>query len=349
MTIGDNHHAPAGAAHTPGFIDARPQGDDAIDPWRDTLLGVPLAMWALRALRLVISPASICVAAPDHARALIESTGAAWLSPTDAEDAFDSALRSGSVLIASPFAPFCSPGTARRALDAGARELASEQAGPIERLRVRDGAELAEARAVALGLPPDHPAISGARAFAAAKLGTVRAVVCDVDGTLTDGKITYSGTRPGGIGSAEPGEPARAFDTRDGLATRQLIQSGVPVGILSSTLRGESSRQRMSMLGVEHVDIAHGHKGERFLKLCKDLGCPPEHVAYLGDDLNDAPAMDLAGMVVCPSDAHPGVRNRADLVLEAPGGRGALREFADALLDRLRIDGVLEPAEAARA
>lgn len=332
-----------------GFIDARSCDGDVggIDPWTSLVLGVPLALWSVRALRLALPAESIRVAGPRTAAPVIAGAGISLAGDTEAEELFAAALSGrGGVLIASPSAPFCTRRTAVHAVTGGVRELMSEQTGPFERMRVRDTAELAEADAAARGLPSGHAAIVGGRAFVSPGLGRVRAVICDVDGTLTDGRVTYSGTRPGGPHDPEPGEPGRSFDTRDGLALRLLQASGVPVAILSSTLRGESSRQRMSMLGVEHVDVAPGHKGDRFLALCEAVGWPPEAVAYLGDDVNDTPAMDLAGMVVCPCDAHAAVRSRADLVLEAEGGRGALREFADALLARLRFDGVLSESEA---
>ncbi|MDX2115318.1 MAG: HAD hydrolase family protein, partial [Planctomycetota bacterium] len=83
---------------------------------------------------------------------------------------------------------------------------------------------------------------------------------------------------------------------------------------------------------VQHVDAGPGPKGPRFTELCERMGVPPAEVVYLGDDVNDLPAMALAGLSACPADARPEVRARVDLVLDAPGGRGAFRELADVVL-----------------
>jgi 3-deoxy-D-manno-octulosonate 8-phosphate phosphatase (KDO 8-P phosphatase) len=158
-----------------------------------------------------------------------------------------------------------------------------------------------------------------------ARLAALRAVICDVDGTLTDGRIIMT----------ESGEPLRAFSTRDGLGVALLHEAGIKVAWLSATSRGQSTVARAAMLGIppERVDVGLGSKGERFTALCTRLGASPQHVAYIGDDVNDLPAMRLAGVSAVPSDAHPGAKAEAHLVLDAPGGGGAFRELADLILD----------------
>ena len=54
----------------------------------------------------------------------------------------------------------------------------------------------------------------------------------------------------------------------------------------------------------------------------------------MGDDLNDLPAMELCGVAGCPADAVDGVREICDFIAEAPGGRGAVREFIQWLINR---------------
>jgi 3-deoxy-D-manno-octulosonate 8-phosphate phosphatase (KDO 8-P phosphatase) len=86
------------------------------------------------------------------------------------------------------------------------------------------------------------------------------------------------------------------------------------------------------MLMIEHVDVGPGNKLPRFLRLCEAMGSSPERTLYFGDDINDLPAMEAAGFVACPADAHPIVRGIADVVLEANGGRHAARELSDRIL-----------------
>ncbi|MEC9374555.1 MAG: HAD hydrolase family protein, partial [Planctomycetota bacterium] len=70
---------------------------------------------------------------------------------------------------------------------------------------------------------------------------------------------------------------------------------------------------------------------------CEKLAVAPEETIYIGDDLNDLPAMELAGFSACPADARPEVRARVDLVLATRGGAGVFRELADMLLDTIDL------------
>ena len=169
----------------------------------------------------------------------------------------------------------------------------------------------------------------GAVETVSATLAQVQGAVCDVDGTLTDGRIFMTGA----------GDPLRAFSTRDGLGVQLLQSASVRVAWLTATTRGGSTQQRARMLGIpdDHVDVGTGDKGPRFTSLCQAIGLAPERVVYIGDDLNDLPAMHRAGLAACPADAHPTVREAVDIVLRTPGGHGAFRELADLIL-RARAD-----------
>ena len=55
-------------------------------------------------------------------------------------------------------------------------------------------------------------------------------------------------------------------------------------------------------------------------------------ICFMGDDVNDLGAINIAGYSAAPADAHPTVRSVVNLVTELPGGRGAVRELLDALI-----------------
>ena len=64
-------------------------------------------------------------------------------------------------------------------------------------------------------------------------------------------------------------------------------------------------------------------------------------MAFVGDDIPDIPAIELAGLGVCPADAVAEVRAAADLVSQYPGGRGCIRDLIEHVLktqDRWRFD-----------
>ena len=62
-----------------------------------------------------------------------------------------------------------------------------------------------------------------------------------------------------------------------------------------------------------------------------------DEIAYIGNDINDVACMAACGLAFCPADAHPDALAVADIVLEASGGKGALREMSDYLIARRLI------------
>lgn len=301
------------------YIDAL-SGSGASPGVADLLLrpmrGVPVALWPVRALIGSIPLNGIRIVTADERLIALAGRHSLGVAPDLLE-----ARRSGA-LIADPRQPLCSLESVRRALAAGESSLVGAQIVPIERLRIEDEATWQVAAAVAAGLPPDHPCVAGI-ARLRLPLGTsIRAIVSDVDGCLTDGGIAYAGSP----------EAVRTFNTHDGLGHHLLAQAGVVVGWLSATSNGASIERRAAQLEVRFVDAARGDKGPRFLELCRRMGVEPSETLYLGDDVNDLPAIALAGLSACPEDARPEVRAVVDLVLEHPGGRACFRELADIVL-----------------
>jgi len=154
------------------------------------------------------------------------------------------------------------------------------------------------------------------------RLAALQAVITDVDGVLTDARI----------GVTSDGADIRFFHMRDGMGTKLLQQAGLQIAWLSAGRDTGAIRSRAEMLDVVAVDVGHGDKGPRFEALCRSLGVAPDATAYLGDDVNDLPAMALAALTACPHDAAAQVRDAVDIVLATPGGHGAFREFAEMVL-----------------
>jgi len=279
------------------------------------LLGVPLPLWTARALLLAgLDATEIAIASTRPLR---------WCPPGLRTEAPDAPFEGAADLDAAH--PFFAPETLRRALGTGETP---QPATPIERLRIESQSDLELADAVARGLPPNHPSLSGIapmRLRLAAAERPLRAVITDVDGVLTDGRVSLT----------MQGDEARAFHHHDGLGTKRLIKAGVLIGWLSAAKDTGLVRRRAEHLGVHAIDVGSGGKGKRFRNMCEWLGVEPQDVAYIGDDANDLPAMQQARLSACPADAQQAVRRAADIRLEAVGGAGAFREFANLLLAAL--------------
>ena len=155
------------------------------------------------------------------------------------------------------------------------------------------------------------------------RLEPVRLLVLDVDGVLTDGSLSYS----------SQGEDCKVFSARDGLAIRLLLEAGVQVAVISGRA-SQAVMVRCAELGVRSELIVLGSKDKMadLERLEELLDLVDLEVAAMGDDLPDLPLLYRAVFTACPADAAPEVMAVCDLVCGAPGGRGAVREFAELIL-----------------
>jgi 3-deoxy-D-manno-octulosonate 8-phosphate phosphatase (KDO 8-P phosphatase) len=149
----------------------------------------------------------------------------------------------------------------------------------------------------------------------------IRLVLLDVDGVLTDGRITYGGD----------GKEVKSFDVKDGQGVKFLKKGGIEVGILSSRSSRAVSR-RARELGMRLVRQGIKDKGTELAAIAKGKKLSPEEIAFLGDDWADLPVFRRVGLAIAVADSIPELRRAAHFVTGAPGGRGAVREAAEAIL-----------------
>lgn len=174
-------------------------------------------------------------------------------------------------------------------------------------IEIDDPAQLRTAQTLAHLLEPAEPLAA-------------RVVVTDFDGVHTDDSawVDAAGT-----------EHVRVSRS-DGMGVALLRRAGVPVLILS-TEQNAVVRARAEKLQVE---VIHGvdDKATVLRQWATDRGIDLAETAYLGNDVNDLPAMALVGWPVAVADARPEVVAAARVVLTRPGGAGAVRELADRVL-----------------
>ena len=152
----------------------------------------------------------------------------------------------------------------------------------------------------------------------------VRVVVLDVDGVLTDNGV-YLGARGG-----ERIELKR-FHIMDGLGIKMLQWAGLRV-VLVSGRESPATTLRAEELGVESRQVAKGYKVGVVEEILEESDADWADLAVLADDLADLPLMMRAGLPVAVRNAAPEVRAQGAWVTTRPGGDGAVREFAEALL-----------------
>lgn len=197
----------------------------------------------------------------------------------------------------------------------------------------RTGVELVdEATAMEIDTPADLAlarALVGSDEGTAATEGTagtgawpidVDALVTDFDGVHTDDSAQVD---------ASGHESVRVL-RGDGLGVARLRRAGVPVLVLSTETDGVVSA-RARKLQVECLQAVED-KASALRAWLDERGLDPARVAYVGNDVNDLPALALVGWPVAVADARPEVLAVARVVLRARGGHGAVREVADRVL-----------------
>ena len=149
----------------------------------------------------------------------------------------------------------------------------------------------------------------------------VKLMVFDVDGVLTDGGLYYG----------PEGEAYKRFNVKDGHGLVMARLTGLPAAVLTART-SKIVEVRGRELKLAAVSQGQKYKAPGLQALCQSLGLTPADCAYMGDDTNDLPPMELAGLCACPADAAPEVRAAADFVSKHPGGHGAAREFVERVL-----------------
>jgi N-acylneuraminate cytidylyltransferase len=148
----------------------------------------------------------------------------------------------------------------------------------------------------------------------------VDAVVTDFDGVHTDDTARVD----------ENGVESVTVSRSDGMGVALLRARGIPFLILS-TEANPVVTARARKLGVD-VRQASSDKASALREWAAAQGIALSRVAYLGNDVNDLPCLQLVGWPVAVPDAHPLVLSAARLVLDRPGGRGAVRDLAERVI-----------------
>lgn len=149
----------------------------------------------------------------------------------------------------------------------------------------------------------------------------IKLLALDVDGTLTDGSLTFD----------ENGALLQTFHVRDGFALVAARRAGIQVAWIS----GRASRvaeKRFAELGLQHCILACADKAQAMRDLQEQHGFAPEECCFVGDDLPDLPAFRVCGVNVAVADSVREVLQRADWITQERGGRGAAREVIETIL-----------------
>ena len=154
-----------------------------------------------------------------------------------------------------------------------------------------------------------------------ARAKKIKVVIFDVDGVMTDGGLTIG----------DDGQEYKTFSSQDGLGMKLLRQSGVQMAIIT----GRTSnvvKKRAETTGIAHFYQGVEDKLEAFNDLLQKMRLNADEVAFMGDDVVDAPAMLRCGLALTVPSGHRLLKPHAHYVTQAPAGHGAVREVCELIM-----------------
>ncbi len=153
------------------------------------------------------------------------------------------------------------------------------------------------------------------------KAKTIKLLILDVDGTLTNGKLYYTSA----------GAEMRGFHVQDGMGLKLLRRSGVEIAVISAK-HSEVVAKRMADLNIEHVFLGQENKIPAYETLKAKLGLNDSQIAYMGDDLPDLPLLRRAGLAISVPNAPEVIQQHVDFISTKKAGKGAVREACEYIM-----------------
>ena len=161
----------------------------------------------------------------------------------------------------------------------------------------------------------------------------------DVDGVLSEGSLLYT----------DEGVEMKAFNSLDGLGMHMLQRAGIIVAVITGR-KAKCVEHRMKNLGIDILYQGVADKVEALNDLLAKLGIAADEAGYMGDDIVDLKILDACGFSAAPADCHEMVKSYVDMVSTKIGGRGAVREVCEFILDAQgKLDEALAPYLPVRA
>lgn len=157
------------------------------------------------------------------------------------------------------------------------------------------------------------------------KLRHITCFVFDVDGVLTDGSLILLPT----------GDQVRTMNIRDGYALQLAVKKGYRVVIISGG-KSDAVKTRLNGLGITDIFLGVDDKDVKLKEIMLSAGLDGKTILYMGDDIPDIPAMKLCGIISCPADAAPEIKELSIYVSEKNGGNGCVR---DVIEQTMRLHG----------
>lgn len=159
----------------------------------------------------------------------------------------------------------------------------------------------------------------------------IKIIATDFDGVLTDGCVYYSSVSH---------EEIKRISYADIMGVSLAVKNGYKVAIIS----GEKSYAIDKL--AEKFNLEDIHQGIRdkltaLVSISEKYNVPLNQICFIGDDINDIPALEAAGVAVTVTNANYRVKQLPGVqIAEAPAGNGVFREVIDSLLSELPVSAI---------
>lgn len=150
---------------------------------------------------------------------------------------------------------------------------------------------------------------------------TIHTIITDVDGVLTDGRVSYD----------DLGQKSRTYCNRDAVATHIAREHGLRLAAITRA-PDQAVKMRLKHMQIEHISIGVNDKHSALKAFFREHNLDGSGVLYLGDDVPDYAAMRLVELPCCPSDAAQEIQAISLYICQAAGGQGCLREVLERVL-----------------
>lgn len=159
------------------------------------------------------------------------------------------------------------------------------------------------------------------------KAKKIKLIAFDVDGVLTDGSLTFD----------ENGVEYKTFNAKDGQGIVMAQYFGLITAIITARKNG-TVYHRAKNLQVTELYEGQKYKLTALEDLIKKYNFTYDEISYMGDDFPDICVLEKVGLACCPNDAVEEVKNICSFVSTKNGGKCAVRELTDFILDSQGIN-----------
>ena len=155
----------------------------------------------------------------------------------------------------------------------------------------------------------------------------IKLLAFDVDGVMTTGDVTYD----------ENGVEYKTFNVKDGHGLVRVQNAGLITAIITARNNG-TVKHRAENLHITELYQGQKYKLPALEEIMQKYNLSYEEISYMGDDLPDICILEKVGLKCCPNDAGDEVKNICNFISTKNGGKGAVRELTDFILESQGIE-----------